>query len=178
MRVWFEQAANYAAHNQPPAVLLDRALGRCHSSPPAPASSPIACWDVLYKPAAHVAVFALPSGSCIPLHDHPGMSVFSKLLQGSLQVHSADSGGSCQLQQSSHSSGDMWHLTPNSGNLHAFVNLGHDSEPCVVLEVLTPPYSAQGPCTYYAMDAEGGGGGLRKLPSHPSFLNMVNLTRT
>ena len=37
-----------------------------------------------------VVIFLFPSQANIPLHDHPGMSVFSKVLYGSLAMQSFD----------------------------------------------------------------------------------------
>jgi hypothetical protein len=40
--------------------------------------------------ALTIGVFSLPQGAAIPLHDHPGMTVFSRLLYGRLHVRSFD----------------------------------------------------------------------------------------
>uniref|UniRef100_A0A0E0D436 cysteine dioxygenase n=1 Tax=Oryza meridionalis TaxID=40149 RepID=A0A0E0D436_9ORYZ len=117
-----------------------------------------------------VAVFYLPAGTVMPLHDHPGMTVFSKLLAGSVHVQSFDwvspsvygSGGKRAVHSKNtklvkkvldhvvEAGCGTWVLYPSTGgNLHRFV-AGVDG-PCAFLDVLTPPYS-EGRlrrCTFY-----------------------------
>lgn len=109
-------------------------------------------------------IFFLPPAAVIPLHNHPGMTVFSKLLLGSMHIKAYDwvdpakSDGtvsSSQLRLARLEVDSVFTapcrtsiLYPAAGgNIHTFTAV----TPCVVLDVLGPPYSIEEDrdCTYY-----------------------------
>ncbi|KAK4350507.1 hypothetical protein RND71_029820 [Anisodus tanguticus] len=111
-----------------------------------------------------IGIFCLPPSGVIPLHNHPGMTVFSKLLVGTMHAKSYDwvqNHDQFNQQQESgkrlakvHVDADFSApcnasvLFPESGgNMHCFKAL----TPCILLDVLGPPYSeGEGRhCTYY-----------------------------
>ncbi|GJM96059.1 hypothetical protein PR202_ga12865 [Eleusine coracana subsp. coracana] len=114
-----------------------------------------------------ITVFFLPPGAAMPLHNHPGLTVFSKLLLGSAHVvaydwvrpsaYAGSGSGSTMtmlaekaLDQEFTAACGAWVLFPDScGNMHRFV-AGEDG-PCAFLDVVTPSYSPakQGPCSFY-----------------------------
>ncbi|KAK1407400.1 hypothetical protein QVD17_39016 [Tagetes erecta] len=113
-----------------------------------------------------MCMFCFPTSSVIPLHDHPGMTVLSKVLYGSLHVKGYDWVEPACIKISNGPSRAPVRLAklsvdkvlsapcstsvlyPNSGgNLHCFTAVTS----CAVLDILTPPYeeSAGRKCTYY-----------------------------
>lgn len=105
-----------------------------------------------------MAVFVLPPGSSIPLHDHVGMFVVSQVLFGRLKVREYDmlptktadgtKGRVATRRATTYTGkGEVRALTPTRGNIHSF----HAEEWTAVFDVLMPPYNAQEgrECKYY-----------------------------
>lgn len=122
-----------------------------------------------------VCIFLLRKGGCLPLHDHPGMHVFGRLLFGRLRVASLD------LEPRGEGPGPLWattcsdtvlgpapvtySLSPTEGNLHELEAL----EDSAFLDVVAPPYDPQAgrDCTYYARS------GPAPDPTHAGRIALV-----
>jgi len=106
-----------------------------------------------------MGIFVLPAGGCIPLHDHPQMTVFSKLLFGSVHIKAynwIENGKTtnrgqalpAQMETDTTISGPAPTrvLFPMSGgNIHSF----HAINETALFDLLVPPYSTERPCQYY-----------------------------
>ncbi|KAJ3671123.1 hypothetical protein LUZ60_008549 [Juncus effusus] len=117
----------------------------------------------IYKcPKFSIGIFCLPELAVIPLHNHPDMTVFSKILFGSMHIKSYDWVNSHQTliptegERLAKVNTDAEFRAPcessilypeTGGNMHCFTAVTS----CAVLDVLGPPYSTDEDrdCTYY-----------------------------
>lgn len=117
-----------------------------------------------------LGIFLLPAGTRIPLHNHPGMTVLSRVLYGQLHVtsydwrdHASDSDpgtprAAVPVLDVVQGSNDVpVVLFPTfGGNIHQFDAVTD----CAVLDLLSPPYSTDDgrDCTYYRVTTTTGNG--------------------
>lgn len=111
----------------------------------------------------HIGVFCLPAGAAIPLHDHPGMTVLSRVLYGRVRIAAYDwlrndgvgKGGIARKVAEDELAGPRGTCTlfPSYANVHSLTAV----TTCAVLDVLAPPYArASGrDCTYFQAVALG-----------------------
>ena len=119
-----------------------------------------------------IAAFVLQPGARIPLHDHPGMTVLSRVVRGSLRVTSFDVGADGKARRSISlmtSADGPAALYPSVNNVHEF-QAGAGG--AVVLDVIVPPYDedAGRACHYFEAAAIGDGVfRLREVPEPADF---------
>ncbi|HEY0133426.1 MAG TPA: hypothetical protein VGB85_05080 [Nannocystis sp.] len=114
--------------------------------------------------ACEIGLFFLPRGERIPLHDHPHIHVWMRVLCGRLRATSftwaarplARRSGDAVLDAGS----PVWAVLPEQDNLHELEAL----EDVAFLDVLRPPYIDGRVCTYYAA-----------APAHDDLWHMTAL---
>lgn len=130
------------------------------------------CMNVCSTPQFDIAIFMLPAQAKIPLHDHPNMMVLSKLLCGDLSVRAftpfSRDGDRIRARRTASvtktAADDTWYLGSSDNNIHEFTAL----TPCVILDVLLPPYALpERPCTYYKAEEDDSGSTLTLTVAPP-----------
>jgi hypothetical protein len=95
----------------------------------------------------HAGLFMIPKGNKIPLHDHPEMTVFFKVLWGRLRLkaydweHGFPFEGLANLRQDAILDGaEATHVVrPVQSNIHSIEAL----EDCAFVDLFAPPYSKE-----------------------------------
>ena len=138
--------------------------------PTVTASGRVAYQHIIETPGVvALGIFLLPPFATIPLHDHPQMSVLSRVLAGSLRVRSFDweeAGGSSSIvvgeRRRAILRDDVLANAPvtlelhpeTAGNVHAFAA---GEAGCAILDVIAPPYDhlpGSRSCHYYVEEVE------------------------
>mmetsp|Transcript_1104 Transcript_1104/g.3353 ORF Transcript_1104/g.3353 Transcript_1104/m.3353 type:complete len:279 (-) Transcript_1104:208-1044(-) len=147
---------------------------------------PIEYQHIFEDQLVSIGVFKLPAGSTIPLHNHPGMHVWSRILYGRINLRAFDwASGSRSSSRSGKPAAAVLSrdqtvdseqspslLTPSDSNLHQFTAAADTA----ILDVLIPPYNPRGgrDCAYYeevppAADTVGAECNLRCIPEPADF---------
>ena len=99
---------------------------------------------VFEGPTCTAAIFELGPGAAIPLHDHPAMSVCTRVLAGRLHTVQFDAprggGGAVCVGNAWRDAGDVFSTLPGGNNVHAFRG---GSAGAAILDVVWPPYDEE-----------------------------------
>lgn len=131
-------------------------------------------WKLWESDTIDVGIFFLPPGGVIPLHNHPGMSVVTRVLYGSAQVTSFDLVPKSELMElpaddvEAGKSDVKWALVSREGDFQAECTMwldprrfnlhqirANDQIGCALLDIMIPPYdNADRDCHHFQILAE------------------------
>ena len=111
------------------------------------------------SPSFHASVFALDKGETIPLHDHPGLDVISKVLRGVIRVRTYEwidasslVARECGEVVLGENEGAIV-LRKSPGTLHTITAI----EATAFLDLFAPYYDeVERPCSYYLINDSAG----------------------
>jgi plant cysteine oxidase len=109
-----------------------------------------------------------------PVHNHPGMHVFTRVLFGTMHVdeyavEEKVSAGIFRVEKTTSTAvkGDVRVLTPERGNIHSFRALDWTA----VFDVAVPPYAGTDrPCQYFAPVCQLGALLLKEASCPPGYI--------
>lgn len=133
------------------------------------------CFSLCAERNFELAVFIIPAGRTLKLHNHPKMAVVSKLLQGSVRVDSYTQEGEvtpegevpvgARVSQTMTTSSPPWSLSVTEKNYHEFTALSN----CAIFDIIFPPYhEPDRACTYYEVHESSTGSLFLKPTTAPS----------
>jgi hypothetical protein len=105
----------------------------------------------------HVTIFPLRRGALLPLHNHPAMTVVSKVLHGRMRVESfewADRDASLARVLGERDVDENTEPLVIAGTLHRIAALTD----CAFIDVFAPYYDDARPCRYYRIVERRDGG--------------------
>lgn len=123
-----------------------------------------------------LGLFGLSKGTGFPIHDHPSMNGFVKLLTGKLRLRSLNEvsrqAGSISVKLVAEKEADgpaVLAVGPERNNFHDIWAV----TPCLIFQVFIPNYNRQRLCTFYKVARQEGS--LCHLHSEPATLESVDL---
>jgi len=121
--------------------------------------------EVYHSPILTAVIIIIPPGHELPLHDHPNMTGFIKVLHGRIRVKTYSKiGTSKDGRQPAFKMGESvlsrrsypQVVTPNMGNIHS-IEYERGEGYAAFLDILSPPYDDDVGCNYYRCEDGGQG---------------------
>lgn len=142
---------------------------------------PISYQHIFEDRNVSMGIFAMHAGAALPLHDHPGMHVMSRVLFGRMHVLSYDWADrqqhtACLALDSEVEAGDTTVLGPDfGGNMHCLTAITD----VAIFDVLAPSYDPKGGrnCTYFCCEGTNTGNAavILKECEPPAGFNVVTV---